>query len=385
MLNNLHIYPSYFTHESRILKETNSLAQTGFFDRIYIGALWKRSLSRTENLDAIRRVERLSFLSSYLPNTFPWKILRLFEWELRVYLKFRKNKIGVFNAHSLSVLPLGVMFKKIRGCKLIYDTHELETEVQSCKSQRIVYKIIERTLIHYADIVITVNDSIADWYRKSYALENVHVILNVPQRTVTKVRSKDRLRSVLSIGTEEVLFIYHGILEEGRGINILLKCFAQAQHDKHIVFMGFGSLEKMIKQYTMNCPNIHLTPAVRPNEVVDYISSADVGISLIENTCLSYYYCLPNKLYELILAGVPAIVSDFPEMRRVVQNGRCGWALPVEVDALKTLVDGLTWEEIRDKKAAAQNYQSRFGWHTEEKKLIKLYNDLIGDPKRNDQ
>ena len=160
-----------------------------------------------------------------------------------------------------------------------------------------------------------------------------------------------------------------------------MKCFAQTRQDRHILFMGSGSLEKTIYRNTVDHPNIHFHPAVQPNEVLDYVSDADVGISLIENTCLNYYYCLPNKLFEFILAGVPAIVSDFPEMRRVVQNGPCGWAVPVDAVALRVLVDGLTWEELRVKKAATQTQKLELGWHTEEEKLRQIYRNLNGDPK----
>ena len=214
---NLHVYQSYFTHESRILKETESLAKAGFFDRIYIGALWRQGLEKTEDLDDVRRVVRLPFFPPAYPRDYPWKIIRLLEWELRIYLEFRKKQVGVFNAHSLIVLPLGAIFKLMRGSKLIYDTHELETEVQTSKIQKIAYKMIECALIHYADVVITVSESIAEWYRKTYALNNVHVVLNIPHRRPIRTEKTDRLRTIFKIKEAEFLFIHHGILEEGEG------------------------------------------------------------------------------------------------------------------------------------------------------------------------
>ena len=41
---------------------------------------------------------------------------------------FRFTKVDVVNCHSLNCLFIGVILKIIRGVKLIYDTHELETE-----------------------------------------------------------------------------------------------------------------------------------------------------------------------------------------------------------------------------------------------------------------
>ncbi|MEI6153292.1 MAG: glycosyltransferase [Deltaproteobacteria bacterium] len=364
-----------------MLKETESLAKEGFFDRIYIGALCKKGLKKTEDIDGVRRIVRPPILSACLPDGFPWKLFQLLEWELRIFFKFRKTQIAVFNAHTLTVLPLGVIFKRVTGAKLIYDAHELETEVQVSKIQKMAYKIIERSLICYADVVITVSESIAEWYRNTYMLNNVNVIYNIPYRRPMGPQSAERLRTILKIKETDFLFIHHGILEEGRGIGLLLECFTRTQSDRHIVLMGNGALEETILHYTMKYSNIHFLPTVQPQKVLDYVGGADVGIHLIENTCLNHYYCLPNKLFEFILAGVPAIVSDFPEMRRVVQDGPCGWTVPVDAEALRVLVDGITWKEVKDKKAATQISQCELGWHTEEKKLIEVYANLLGDAK----
>jgi len=53
----------------------------------------------------------------------------------------------------------------------------------------------------------------------------------------------------------------------------------------------------------------------RPGRVEDYTVDADVGIALIENVCLGYYLCLPNKLFEYVACGVPAVCQ------RLSRNG----------------------------------------------------------------
>ena len=68
-----------------------------------------------------------------------------------------------------------------------------------------------------------------------------------------------------------------------------------------LVFMGYGEFEKTIKEYAGKNKNIHFYPAVPLEKVLDYTQHADVGLSLIERVCLSYYLCLPNKVFEYIL------------------------------------------------------------------------------------
>ena len=137
--------------------------------------------------------------------------------------------------------------------------------------------------------------------------------------------------------------------------------------------MGRGPLEKDIKQYEKEFPNIHFHGAVKPEEVLCYTSSADIGVSLIENTCLSYYYSLPNKVFEYLLSGVPIIVSDFPEMGKLVDENNCGWKIRVDSDALFKLIGKISHKDIFEKKNNVLKCKDNYGWHKEEETLLKIY------------
>ncbi len=374
---NLHAYQTHFTHESRMLKETRGLAEGGFFNQVCIGAIWKPGLKVAERLDAHRTVWRAPLWSTQLPDSLFGKLVKYSEWELRLFLKYWKEEVEVFNAHSLIALPLGVLFKACKKCKLVYDTHELETEIQMGNIQRVVFKFLERLLIPYADIVVTVSESIAAWYRNEYNLVKVFVIKNIPLRPVKEAVRSRVLRDYFQIRDDDVLFIYQGVLEEGRGIELILECFLEANRNRHIVFMGMGSLQEKIKQCADRYANIHFHAAVSPAEVIHYTASADVGIHIIENTCLNHYYCLPNKVFEYLFSGLPAIVSDFPEMSRIVKEEQCGWAIPVEKQALLGLINNLSREEIAEKKKRARRCSAKFDWQDEEEKLLEIYRGFL--------
>lgn len=373
---NLHVYQSPFTHESRMLRETRSLAEGGFFNQICIGAVWKPGLQVTEKLDAHRTVWRVPLWSWRLPDNLFGKLIKYGEWELRLLLRYL-NKVRVFNAHSLIVLPLGVLFKLVKKCKLVYDTHELESEIQMGTMQRAVYKFLELLLIPHVDIILVVNDSIAGWYRNTYNLNRVYVIRNIPNQFSKEAVKSRVFRDHFQISDKDVVFLYQGILEEGRGIPLILECFSVADRNKHIVFMGMGKLEEKIKEYEKRYTNIHFHKAVPPLELPYYTVSADVGLSLIENTCLNYYYCLPNKIFEYFFSGLPAIVSNFPEMSMVIDEEQCGWTIPVEKEALLSLVNSLSRKEIRKKRVKALQCVGKFDWRHEEKKLFEIYRDLL--------
>ena len=377
MTSALHVYPSVFTHDSRILRETKSLADAGIFDDIHIGAIWQKGLAEHEDLDAHRHVWRVCLWTARLNGPVA-KLLRFAEWYARILWRFWRGPPDFVNCHSLSTLPLGWLLKRTAGSRIVYDTHELETETHvSVGVRRWLAKRIEKALLPAAEAVIVVSESIGAWYREAYGLDNVHVIRNVPYARAVALERSDRLRSAFGIKDEEFLFVYQGLLDHGRGIDILLKAFARASKACHIVFLGYGPLVQKVQRSAELCRNIHYHPAVSPGALAQYTAGADIGISLIENTSLSYYYALPNKVFEYLAAGVPIIVSDFPEMARIVAEHNCGWTCPVGEDAVVALVNGMSHDDRLAKRANAVRASESCSWEKEQAPLLAIYAGLI--------
>jgi glycosyltransferase involved in cell wall biosynthesis len=141
--------------------------------------------------------------------------------------------------------------------------------------------------------------------------------------------------------------------------------------------MGYGSLEDKVKEAEKRFSNIHFQPAVKPSEVLSYSRSADVGLSLIENTCLSYYLTLANKVVEYIVSGVPVITTNFPEPNRIVQPYQCGWMVEANKKAIKDLIENISKKEIKEKKDNALKCGDNFSWKSEERKLLSAYHGII--------
>jgi glycosyltransferase involved in cell wall biosynthesis len=379
---NLHLSLSNFKYDSRILKETKSIAVSGIVEQVHIAAVWKEGLAEHEYLDGQRQVWRIRVRTRNQRFGLMGKIARSLEWQIRIFFKYWGTSITLINCHSISVLPLGLLFKIFSRSILVYDTHELETETALAVGiRRVVSKLVEKKLVHFVDAVITVNDSITHWYRSEYALDKVYTVRNVPLR-LDDVRMEETsfLKKKLDIPQGELLFIYQGVLGRGRGIRILLDVFTKVPRWKHIVFMGYSDFEEdwegLIGQYAQAHTNIHFHDAVNPEEVQQYTRGADVGICLIENISLSYYLSLPNKLFEYIMSGLPVIVSDFPEMIRVIDDGKCGWKVAVDRDALLSAILTLDRDEIIEKRNNARLYRRQIDWNREEKVLLQVYRDL---------
>lgn len=384
----LHLYPSYLQNESRILKITKSLVDNNITNNIHVVGIWKEKLKEQEFIDEKRKIFRLKInLHRYSPflKTFFFR----WEWYFKVFFKYLNKDVRIIQCNSIEDLPVGVALKRIKkGVKLVYDAHELETEKNTVDGfRKRALKVIEKNLIKHVDKVSVVSKCIADWYEREYKISKVYLIRNIPYNHFSSytlggekgevLKNEKKIRTKFNIGDDEIVFLYQGGLMAGRAILVWLDIFKNMpSKKKHIVYMGYGYFEKEIKQYADKHPNIHLHPAVHPDVIHEYSVDANIGLSIIENTCMSYYFCLPNKLYEYILCNVPVLVSDFPEMSRAVFELKSGWVINPTYEEMYKFVDEITLSEIKQKKALCDNNKNKIGWHTEEKILLEMYQGL---------
>lgn len=286
---------------------------------------------------------------------------------------------AIVPAHSQYSLPIAVAVSWTSGIPVIYDARELETERNGTRGLRQrVDRILEHLLIRHCSAVLRVSDSIADWYAHAYGIPRPAVVRNIPDIRVQPREPGSRvLRERFGVGEDAVLFLYQGALAPGPRIEQLLRVFATARPDRHLVLMGYGVLEPAIRAAAATYPNIHFQPAVPSSEVLRYTASADVGICGGENVCLSYYYSLPNKLFEYLLSGLPFLVPDWPEMRRIVDADGCGWVVGESDAEWQVRVDGLTRDEIATASSAAEAAAPHYSWAREEQVRLDVYRRVL--------
>jgi glycosyltransferase involved in cell wall biosynthesis len=377
-MHNIHISLTEFRNESRVLKEVSSLLQRDVFSSVTIFALHSEGLAELEELSVNFKLFRIRINSRGLPSLIPFQLLKYVEFAVRVILQVLRQTPKVINVHSLALLPIGVLLKFLFRAKLVYDAHELETEVEGLNGLRQrLSRLVELICIPAVDLVITVGPMICDWYRKRYQINNVVAVLNCPP--LKQVARRGRLREELGIGPQKIICLYQGALCSGRGIELLLDTFENSGDDSVVfVCMGYGELEDTIKSIAARCSRIYYFPAVPPSVVLDYTVDADIGFALIENTCLSYYLCLPNKLFEYAMAGVPLVCSPVPEMASLVQNYKIGAliedASPAGVMRAVQAVNSLDRVQL---KLSFNNFNSSFRWEEQEKVMIEAYQIFV--------
>lgn len=377
-MNNLHINLNELTNASRVLKQTKSLVDSNTVENLYIAALHKDGLEETYSYGSRRQLKRFVLRSRNLSKTFFVQLIKYFEFCFKVYFFYKNKNIKIINIHSLSLLPLGLFLKYTYKAILIYDTHELETETNGAKGiRKKISKWLESKFIRYVDMTLVVSESIADWYANEYDIKRPPVVFNAPNKR--EFKKNNHFRAELGIREDQIILLYQGGLMAGRGINLIMEAFKERKDNKVIVvFMGYGELEKDIKAASSAYSNIFFMPAVSPQVVLEYTSSADLGISLIEKTCLSYYYCMPNKLFEYAMAGLPVLVSNMKDMSKLVEENNMGGIISdFSANGINQAIDDFLTQNLNNIKNNAYKVACENSWEIQEKKMLIAYQNIL--------
>lgn len=362
-----------FTNDSRVLKISTSLSSFGY--EPVVVAMHNTGLPQSEYVQGAN-VWRVKLLTRLWPKWKTIQLIKYVEFLIRAFWCFRK--VDVIHCNDLSALPVGLLVKLFcNDRKVVYDCHEYETEINGLRGvEKKAKKWLERTLIRYADAVITVSDSIANEYARLYQIPKPRLVLNCPPY---KEQSKHNLfRENLGIRADQTIFLYQGGLSKGRGIELLLEAFSGLDSDKNVlVCMGYGPLEVVIQAKAEQQETIFFHPAVSPKILLNYTSSGDYGILFYENTCLNHRYCSPNKIFEYLMAGLPVLTSNLFEMKRLVEAEGVG--IVAESNTVEGFRKAVTASLGQDYAAIQKNVfetRKKYCWEEQEKVLKEIYDAL---------
>ncbi|OPX91069.1 MAG: putative glycosyl transferase [Pelotomaculum sp. PtaB.Bin013] len=318
---------SDYRYDARVQKEAAALGMAGYSVTVFSLAM---DVRREQNVMGVRVLNpttgkmawfpyKLSYLKAY------WQIIRA----------LLREKADVWHGHDLDMLPFVFIAAKLKGGKLVYDSHELwqgydwpSRGGRRGLLRRLLWQgwlWLEKALAKHCHLIITVNESCAREIARRLEVRPPLALRNCvdPAETASPAGS---LRETLGLGHSELLVVYTGKLQKGRGLEELLKAWAGLPADRHLAIIGQGPLEGSLRDFALSAGlnNVFFLPPVEALELPGYIRGATLGVVLIEDTDQSKRYSLPNKLLEYIAAGVPVLASKLPEISRLVDEYQIG-------------------------------------------------------------
>jgi len=259
----------------------------------------------------------------------------------------------------------------------LHDCHEYFRGVPELNGRNKVLRVwkwIEDRIFPSLGMVMAVNRSVADLYGKEYG-KRIEVIRNVPFR---KPASGKTGKSSFGIRDDRKIILYQGAVNVGRGIEEAILAMKHVKTNALLVIAGIGDLYDKLKEFPGQAgvaEKVRFMGQVPLEELHSLTSAADIGLSIEKDISVNYRYCLPNKFLDYIQAGVPVLVSPFPEMKGIVDHYMIGEfigghdpaGLALHMDSMLSDKEKLAIYRRNLEKAAEE-----LCWENEEPKLLKI-------------
>lgn len=289
----------------------------------------------------------------------------------------------IVHMHDHLTLAAAAMYKDAFDCPIVWDAHEIYEDLASIEQERAaVNSRIIRENVRYVDGFITLNQSIADFYREKYpALPEAVLVPNAVER-VAQTRYDGRLHEAAGLQSDQKILLFQGGYSPHRGIPALLDASQYLREDWSLVFMGWGKLEEDIREYAEATSGraegrsrVAMVPSAPHDELLSWTAGASLGAIPYENTGLNHLYCSPNKLWEYPAAGVPILATDMPEMEKQIVKYDIGLTVSRELDPqmIASAVNALTDDDLERLKDNCGDYAAAENWQNYEPRLRDLH------------
>ncbi|MBR3709728.1 MAG: glycosyltransferase [Bacteroidales bacterium] len=300
------------------------------------------------------------------------------EFNTRLFFFLLFHKAHLLLSNDLDTALPNYFISRLKGIKMIYDSHEYFTEtpelVHRPRVQR-VWKRIEGFVVPKLKEMITVCDSIAELFEEKYGVK-CHVVRNIPPRAALPPKGD---KQALDLPMDKHLLVLQGSgINIQRGAEELVESM-QYLDDCYLMVIGGGDVLPVLKQMVADLrieERVRFLPRMPYQQMMAYTQLAELGFVLDKDTNLNYRFCLPNKLFDFIQAGVPIVASHLVEIEKIIKKYDIGLFIPDHdpKSIAETIKEGLGDASKRMLwKQGLTQAAEELCWENEQKTLIEIY------------
>ncbi|HON90881.1 MAG TPA: glycosyltransferase family 4 protein [Sedimentisphaerales bacterium] len=303
----------------------------------------------------------------------------------RLYRLAVRENADVYHFHDPELMIAGLLLK-LGGKKVIWDVHEhypnaiLDKYYLAKPLRRIVSTLFdwfERAVARFYDYVIYTTPFVGARYRKM----KVHSgpIENYPILELSKPFERNPQDKI----------IYLGAMSKIRGLLEVIEAFSQVarRHPSwELCLVGSSRPQTFEQEMKIAAAQLGVQASVKFIEWVPYeekerlSSQASIGvITYLPHS--NHTSCLPNKLFDYMLVGLPVIASDFPLYREIVEPNRCGILVdPSKPEEIARAMEYLI-EHPQEARQMGDNGRravlEKYNWEKETERLLHIYDVVL--------
>ena len=329
-------------------------------------------------------------LDQKIPNLYYYPINRRKGWKRRVFSSFQAYRIAskinadIYHFHDPDLIPWMYLLHR-KGKKIIYDIHENFYEKfytyppLICKLLSLVYRTYELPLRSFSGLV-TVSRSL----RKLYIKKNSRciVVMNVPpKKSIPKINSFNKPDyPVIYISGQHST--KRNCIQMVEALPEIKKIFPGVKLQLVGRFVPESFEKTLLKKATSLCVNDNLIlEGMLPwEENLQRTTKATLGCVFYKDNP-NNRVGIPNRLFEYMACGIPIIAEDFIELRRIINNSKCGYLVnssnPTEI---ANVIIKLLHNPVKGMKMGARGRKAvmeKYNFEYELKKLITFYQRIL--------
>ena len=352
------------TFDQRVKKTCQTLSDAGWTP-VLVG----REMPNSVPWDGPWEAHRLQ-LSAHRGPRFYWSLQR----GLRAWLNSNWREFDAVWCNDLDTLAPAIRHGKL---PVVYDSHEYFTEAAGLTGKPVrkaIWEWLERRTVRALPCMITVNESIAQVYRKKHGLE-VLVVRNMPRMLPrVDVQGRDEFLNYGIPVDQPIALMQGAYMDRDRGAAQAVAALPLMKGVR-LVLVGAG-IEWDEAKAQMDAPHLqgrlHCIPKLPFEKLRRLTASADVGLTLDQAGHGNYEMSLPNKLFDFMHAGLPVLATARKEVAAIVKAH--GLGVVVEDSTPDTIAAAVEGVLKRPKSAWSDDLAKAcesFHWGVDEPKILR--------------
>lgn len=291
----------------------------------------------------------------------------------------RAIKADLYVAHYVAALPAAAGAARRHGALLGFDAEDFHSgEGAGGTGDDFRMKMVaavEQSTVPRCDYSTAASPLIGRAYAERYGVSpttilNVFPLAMAPRQPRPRERSPAELRA----------YWFSQTIGLDRGLQAFIHAMALAKSRVTLDIRGSNrwghgdTLTKLAGELGI-ADRVRLLPLAPPDEMVRLAAGYDLGLSLETDVSESRSYCLTNKIFTYLLAGIPTMLSDTPAQRALAPDlGRAATVVSLaEPAAMASALDLMcnTDGALEETMATAWRLgRERYNWEVEQRSLL---------------
>ncbi len=387
-----HVAYAYFPADPRVRREVDALRGAGH--EVDVICLRGENEARIETVHGthITRIPLQAHRGGRVRYAFQYALFFILS-SVALLRLHRLRRLRIVHVHSLPdfqvfcSLPL-----KLRGVRVILDLHEALPEIVAARFRPGVgsllirlARVAERLSVHFADQVITVNDTISHLVMKrSGPRREPVVVMNSPDARVVQVGDVNALKRQLGLDSDPAI-VYVGGINPERDLTTLLRAVSSLRDRRpmQIVIAGYGDPDyvRSLQDIASGLPSSHAVlflPRIPQDQVLTYLALSSLGVISYEESPLTEV-AIPTKVFEYAAAGKPMAIARLRALADLFGDA-AEFFRPGDERDLALAIERILTDPARAKQLAdnARDVLGRCSWEIMQRRLLSAYERLGG-------